>query len=111
MTKGAPTRFQGGGELMRQAARMQRKLDQVREGLKDREVTASGQGERIKVTVTCAGRVRAITVDPELVAKEGLELALDAVAATVNGALDLADTTAQSEFDKVTGGLKLPGMG
>ena len=111
MAKGGAGGFSGGGgELMRQAARMQRKLDEVRKGLKDREVTASGTGDRVKVTVTCEGRVRGIVVDPELVKSEALELVLDAVVATVNSALELADKTAQGEFDKVTGGLKIPGV-
>lgn len=99
-----------GGEMMRQAARLQRKLETRRKELKDHEVSHKGLGDRIEVTVTCEGRVRRIEVDPEFVASEGLELTLDAVVATINSALEAADKLAQSEYDKVTGGLRIPGM-
>ena len=60
--------FRGGmNELMRQASRMQRKIDQVKGDLKDREVTATAIGDKISVVVTCEGKVRRIAVDPELI--------------------------------------------
>ncbi len=99
-----------GGEMMRQAARMQRKMEELKEELKDREVSTTGVGDKIKATVTCDGRVRSIEVDPEFFEEEGLEMTLDAVTATVNSALELADKTAQGEMEGVTGGLKLPGL-
>ena len=98
------------GDLIRQASLMQGKIDSVRQQLIGRELTATGAGGRVGVTVTCEGRVRSITVEPELLASEGLELVLDAVTATLNSALDQAEALAQSEIDKVTGGLKIPGV-
>ena len=103
--------FRGGmGELMRQAARMQRKIDEVKASLRDREVTAGSAGDKVQVTVTCEGKLRRIAIDPEFVAAEGLELALDAVAAAANAALESADKLVEGEIAKVTGGIKLPGM-
>lgn len=97
--------------MMRQAARLQRKLEQRRKELKDQELTHHGLGERVQVTVTYGGRLRKITLDPAFVAEEGLELSLDAVTATINSALEMADKASQAEYDKVTGGLKLPSLG
>jgi nucleoid-associated protein EbfC len=103
--------FRGGmNELVRQAARMQRKIDQVKEGLKDREVSASAVGDKVTVTVTCEGKLSKISVDPEFLASEGLEMALDAVVAASNSALDAADKLVEAEINKVTGGIKIPGM-
>ncbi len=97
-------------ELIRQAARMQRKIDQTKEGLKDREVTASAIEEKIVVVVTCEGKVRKITVDPDFLAKEGLEMALDGIVAATNSALEQADKLVEAEISKATGGLKIPGL-
>jgi hypothetical protein len=103
--------FRGGlNELVRQAARMQRKIEQVKAGLKDREVVASAAGDKVTVTVTCEGKVRKVAIDPQFLAAEGLELALDAVVAATNQALEQADKLVEEEVAKVTGGLKIPGL-
>lgn len=101
--------FRGGmNELMRQAARMQRKIEEVKTGIKDEEVVGTSAGEKVKVTVTCEGKMRGITIDPEFLASEGLEMALDAVCAATNTAMDEADKRVEAAVNKVTGGIKLP---
>jgi nucleoid-associated protein EbfC len=103
--------FRGGmSELMRQAARMQRKIDQVKTDLKDKEVTGSAVGDKVQVVVSCEGKVRSIVINPEFLASEGLEMALDAVVAATNTALETADKLVESEVGKVTGGIKMPGV-
>jgi DNA-binding YbaB/EbfC family protein len=103
--------FRGGmNELVRQASRMQRKIDQVKDDLKDREVSANAAGDKVTVAVSCEGKLRKITIDPEFLASEGLEMALDAVVAASNSALEAADKLVEGEIAKVTGGIKIPGM-
>ena len=54
--------FRGGmNELMRQAARMQRKIEQVKEEIKDQEHTSRAAGDKVKVTATARARSRAST--------------------------------------------------
>ncbi len=48
--------------------------------------------------------------EPFDLASEGLEMALDTVVAAANSALDIADKTVEAEINKITGGVKLPGM-
>jgi DNA-binding YbaB/EbfC family protein len=103
--------FRGGmNELVRQAARMQRKIDDVKKGLKDREVTGTSAGDKVSVVVSCEGKLRKITVDPEFLAAEGIEMALDAIVAASNTALADAEKLVDGEISKVTGGVKIPGM-
>src|SRR4051794_28411731 len=54
----------GMNELVRQAARMQRKIDDVKKGIKDKEVSGSSAGDKVSVTVTCEGKLRKIDIDP-----------------------------------------------
>jgi DNA-binding YbaB/EbfC family protein len=103
--------FRGGmNELMRQAARMQRKIEEAKKQVQDKEVTATAVGDKVKVTATYARKITRIDVDAAFVESEGLELALDAVAAAVNTALEQADKAMEAEIEKVTGGVKIPGV-
>jgi DNA-binding YbaB/EbfC family protein len=100
----------GMNELMRQAARVQRKIEEKKAEVADREVTATAVGDKIKVTATYAGKVSRIEIDPEFLKAEGVELALDGTCAAVNAALEAADKAMEAEIGKVTGGLKIPGV-
>ncbi len=103
--------FRGGmNELMRQAARMQRKIDKAKEEVKDREVVSESLGGKVKATVTYGRKVTRVDIDPEFVKTEGLELALDGVCAAVNQGLEQADKAMEAELEKITGGVKIPGM-
>lgn len=103
--------FRGGmNELMRQAARLQRKVEDRKKELADKEVVATSVGDKVKATVTYAGKVSRIEIDPEFLKSEGLELALDGVVAAVNSGLEQADKAMEAELEKVTGGVKIPGM-
>ena len=103
--------FRGGmNELMRQAARMQRKIEQAKTELKERELLAEGLGGKVKVTVTLGRTVKQIEVDKELLKTEDLELVLDGVCAAINQGIEQADKQMEAELEKVTGGVKIPGM-
>ena len=101
----------GMGELLRQAARLQRKVERTKEELKDRETSSSAAGDKVTVTVTWGGKLRHIAIDPEFLASEGLELALDSVVAAANNALEAATKELDGEITKATGGIKIPGLG
>lgn len=106
------SQFNGGmNELMRQAARMQRKMEQVKKEFGDKEVSATAVGDKVKATVTYSGKVSRIEIDPEFLKTEGTELALDSACAAINTALELAEKAMEAELAKVTGGVKIPGMG
>jgi DNA-binding YbaB/EbfC family protein len=100
----------GMSELMRQAARMQRKIEARKAELKDQEVTHKTANDKVGVTVSCEGKVRRIEVDPEFLKEEGLEMSLDAIVAATNAALEEADKIVDDEINKITGGIKIPGM-
>lgn len=102
--------FRGGiHELVRQTQRLQRKVDEAKAAIKDEEVTAQAASGKATCVVTCEGRVKSLSVEPDLLA-ESRELAMDALVAAVNAALDAADKRVEEAIGKATGGLKLPGM-
>jgi DNA-binding YbaB/EbfC family protein len=103
--------FRGGmNELMRQAARLQRKVEQTKKELGDKEIIATSVGDKIKATVTYAGKLAKVEIDPEFLKSEGIELALDGVVAAVNSGLEQAEKAMEAEVEKITGGVKIPGL-
>ncbi len=103
--------FRGGmNELMRQAARMQRKVDQARGELKDKELTVESLGGKVKVVVTLGRSVKRIDIDKQTLSTEDTDLVLDGVCAAINQGIEQADKQMEAELEKVTGGVKIPGM-
>jgi DNA-binding YbaB/EbfC family protein len=103
--------FRGGmNELMRQAARMQRKIEEAKTNLKDREHTQEGLGGKVKVTVTLGRAVKRIEIDKDTLESEDTDLVLDGVCAALTQAIEQADKLMEAELEKITGGVKIPGM-
>jgi nucleoid-associated protein EbfC len=103
--------FRGGmQELMRQASRLQRKIEQRREELKEQIFEAEAGDGRVKATVNGGAEVVRLQIDPELFGAEDRGMVEDLLAAAVNAALTKARETVDAEIEKVSGGLKIPGV-
>lgn len=103
--------FRGGmNELMRQAARLQRKVEETKKANADKEVVASAVGDKVKATVKYSGKVSKIEIDPEFLKSEGIEIALEGAVVAVNAGLEQADKAMEAEVEKITGGVKIPGL-
>ena len=96
--------------MMRQAQQMQLKMQKMQEELEQREVTAQAGGGVVSVTVTGKKVVKSITIKPEAVDPDDVEMLEDLVCAAVNEALNQAEEMMQSEMSKITGGMTLGGM-
>jgi len=104
-------KFRGGmGELMRQASRLQRKLEKRKEELKTETTEASSGNDQVKVTVNGAGEMVKIEIVPELLEGEDLEMVQDLIVAATNAALTKSREMVDAELEKISGGLKIPGM-
>ncbi len=102
--------MKGMNDLMRQAQIMQRKMTQLQEELKDREVESSAGGGMVTVKVNGSSEVLAITIDPAVVESGDVEMIQDLVLSAVNDANKKAKTMMETEMSKITGGMNIPGM-
>lgn len=103
--------FRGGmNELMKQASRMQRKIEQRKAELHAQEYSATSGNDQVKATVTGQMKVVALAIDPKLLEAEGLEMTQDLVVAAVNAALEKAREDVDAELEKIAGGLRIPGL-
>jgi DNA-binding YbaB/EbfC family protein len=104
-------KFRGGmSELMKQASRMQRKIEKRKEELKAEEYEASAGNDQVKVTVNGGYELVKVNIDPELLKGEDLEMVQDLVVAATNAALTKARENVDAELEKISGGLKIPGL-
>lgn len=111
MTKKKANGFRGGmGELMRQASRMQRKIEIRKQELEAETVEASAGNDKVKAVANGGRELVSLTIDPALLADEDLEMVQDLIVAATNAALNKATEMVDAELEKVTGGLKIPGL-
>lgn len=102
--------MKGMNDLMRQAQVMQRKMTQLQEDLKEREVESSAGGGMVTVKVNGSSEVLSITIDPAVVESGDVEMIQDLVLSAVNDANKKAKTMMETEMSKITGGMNIPGM-
>ncbi len=100
----------GMGNILKQAQKMQQRLQEVQQELKERVVEGSAGGGMVRVAANGAQEILSVKIDPEAVNAEDTELLEDMVLAAVGQALEKARQMAQEEMAKVTGGLQLPGL-
>jgi DNA-binding YbaB/EbfC family protein len=98
------------GQLMKQAQEMQENMARVQEELARMEVEGSAGGGAVTVRMNGKQEVLGISIKPEVVDPEDVEMLEDMVLAACREARKNADELAQAELSKVTGGLSLPGM-
>jgi hypothetical protein len=100
-------------QLLKQAQKMQEDMMAAQESLKDEIVDASAGGGMVTVRVSGDLVVKSVTIDPEAVDPEDVELLQEMVLAAVNEALRAAQELAASKMGGIAGGLGglgLPGM-
>ena len=98
------------GKLMKQAARMQRQMEDVQTQLANRTVEATSGGGVVKVVARCDGTIAALKIDPQAVNPADVQLLEDLVLTAANSALGQAKQISNDEMGKVTSGLSIPGL-
>lgn len=98
-------------EIMRQAQQMQKKIAQIQEEMANKTVSASSGGGMVTVTASGSQEITDIQIDPNVVDPSDVGMLQDLVVAACNEALKKAKEMMEEEMSKVTGGMKLPGMG
>ena len=99
-----------GGNMMKKIKEMQQNMQTLQEELAVAEYSASSGGGAVDVTVNGSHEVKKVTIKPEVVDPEDVELLEDMLIAALNEAMRKADETAEREMGKITGGINIPGM-
>ena len=97
-------------QLMRQAQKMQQQMTQLQEDLDARTYEATAGGGMVAVSVSGKREVLSLTINPQAVDPDDVEMLQDLVLAAVNEALRKGEETRETEMAKVGGNASLGGM-
>lgn len=109
--------FPGGGipgnmnNLMKQAQRMQRQMEENQKELESKEFTASSGGGAVTVTVSGKKEVVSVKLSEEVVDPEDIEMLEDLIVAATNEAFRQMEEASTEAMSKLTGGLGALGGG
>lgn len=104
---GGPQNMNG---MMKQVQKMQEEMTALQTELEDREYEVSAGGGMVKVKINGKREILHIDIQPDIVDPDDIETLADVVTAAVNEAIKKVDSTSESEMQKITGGLNIPGL-
>ena len=91
--------------LMKQAQRMQRQVEETTKELEEKEYSASAGGGAVTVTVSGKKELRSVKLAEEVVDPDDIEMLQDLIVAATNEALRKMEEESQAAMSKLTGGL------
>ena len=94
-------------QMMKQAQQMQ---EQLQRDLAATEVEATAGGGMVTVVMNGSKQIRSITIDPEVVSPDDVEMLQDLIVAAVNDAQRKVDETVAGKVGGMMGGLGIPGL-
>ena len=96
--------------MMKQAQQIQKQMMRLQEELEAATVESTVGGGAVKAVVSGKMKVESITIDPDAVSPDDVEMLQDLVLAAVNEGLDKAQQMASEKMGALTGGMNIPGM-
>ena len=105
--------FGGGGnmqQLMRQAQKLQQQMQESQEKLDEAEYEASSGGGMVTVKVSGKRELSSITINPEVVDPDDVEMLQDLILAAVNEALRKGEETREATMNRMAPGMGMGGL-
>ena len=97
-------------KMMRQARELQKNMMKMQEELENATVEASVGGGVVRVVVSGKMRVESLTIQPEVVSPDDVEMLQELVQAAVNEGIEEAQQMVSDRMSSITGGLNIPGL-
>lgn len=91
--------------LMKQAQKMQRQMEESQKALEEAEYTAKSGGGAVEVTVSGAKEVKSLKISKDAVDPDDVEMLEDLILAAIKEAMKQADDASNAMMSKMTGGL------
>ncbi len=96
--------------IMKQAQMMQQKMAKLQEEAAQQTAEATAGGGAVTAVVTGKNQLISLTIKPEAVDPNDVEMLQDLIVAAVNEALKKVQSKFSEEMGKITGGLNIPGL-
>jgi DNA-binding YbaB/EbfC family protein len=105
-----PTGGGGGGNMMGQIQKLQEEMAREQEKLGDETVEITVGGGMVKAVMTGNQKLVSLTINPEAVDPEDVEMLQDMVLAAINEAIESSQKMASERMNALTGSLNIPGL-
>lgn len=109
-----PKNMGGGAQnmnsMIKQAQKMQDQITELQEDIEARDFSATAGGGAVKVVLTGKKTIKSLTLKPEVVDPEDIEMLQDLIISAVNEAVNNIESTTEAEMSQITGGVSLPGL-
>ena len=105
--------FNGMGNMqgiMKKVQKMQAEMLKMQEELKTRTVETTVGGGALTIVVNGKKEVESVAIKPEALDPDDVEMLQDMIVSAVNEGMRKIDEMTEREMNKITGGMKLPGM-
>jgi len=96
--------------MMKQLQKLQEDMVKTQEALAEEELTVTAGGGAVTIVITGQQKIKSITLKPEIVNPEDIEMLQDLIVAAVNEAIETSQAHAANKLQGLTGGLKIPGL-
>jgi DNA-binding YbaB/EbfC family protein len=100
----------GLGNLMKQAQKLQKQMEEAQAKLGEKTVEAAAGGGMVRVVVNGKQQLVSISIEKEVVDPEEVEMLQDMILAAVNDGLAKSQEMVGEEMGKLTGGFNIPGL-
>ncbi|MCL1804571.1 MAG: YbaB/EbfC family nucleoid-associated protein [Clostridiales bacterium] len=97
-------------KMMKQVQKMQADMARLQDELGEMTVEATAGGGVVRCVMSCKQEVKELSIDPELIDPEDIEMLQDLLIAAFNEAARLSQEKAAAEMTKITGNVKIPGL-
>ena len=96
--------------MIRQAQKMQAQITELQEDIENREFTSTAGGGAVEVTLTGRKSIKNLTIKPEAVDPEDVEMLQDLIISAFNDTIRQIEETTEKEMGAITGGVSFPGL-
>lgn len=105
----------GGGaqnmnSMIKQAQKMQEQITNLQDDIEKREFSTQSGGGAVSVTMSGAKQVLSLSIKPEAVDPDDVEMLQDLIISAVNECINTINTTSENEMGAITGGVSFPGL-
>lgn len=114
MAKGGFPRGMGGGanmnQMIKQAQKMQEQMLKAQEEIEQKTYEATAGGGAVKVVANGKREICEVTISPEVVDPDDVEMLQDLIIAAVNESMRKVEAESTAQLGSITGGLNIPGL-
>ncbi|MBN2851408.1 MAG: YbaB/EbfC family nucleoid-associated protein [Clostridia bacterium] len=96
--------------LMKQAQKMQAEMQRAQAELESAVFEGNSGGGAVTVVFNGKKQLQRLTITPDVVDPDDVEMLQDLIVAAINQAFEIIDKETESKMGRVTGGMKIPGL-